>query len=122
MPYLFFSKLYIPYRGTYIGSLVSKLPNICRYFYATFCYELNFCKCVIFAFIFVFSTANSEVKHILHPILPIRKNWIGKKSIGIGGSPGIVVMGGDSCSEGHGLESQHHILDGHFSHLFVVKK
>ena len=30
-------------------------------------------------------------------------------------------MGGDSCSEGRGFESQHHILNGHFSHLFVVK-
>ena len=33
----------------------------------------------------------------------------------------IVVNGGDSWSEGHGFESQHHVLDGHFSHLFVVK-
>ena len=32
-----------------------------------------------------------------------------------------MVMGGDSCSEGCGFESQHRILDGHFSHLFVVK-
>ena len=32
----------------------------------------------------------------------------------MGGSPGLVVMGGDSCSKGHGFESQHHILDGHF--------
>ena len=37
------------------------------------------------------------------------------------GSPGLVVMGRDSCSEGRGFESRHHILDGHFSHLFVVK-
>ena len=29
--------------------------------------------------------------------------------------------GGGSCSDGHGFESQHHILDGHFSHLFVAK-
>ena len=36
-------------------------------------------------------------------------------------SPGLVVMGGDSCFEGHGFESQHHILDGYFSHIFVVK-
>ena len=35
-----------------------------------------------------------------------------------GGSPGLVVIGGDSCSKGHVFESQHHILDGH---LFVVK-
>ena len=33
----------------------------------------------------------------------------------------IVVIGGDSCSEGHGFKSLHYILDGHFSHLFVVK-
>ena len=39
----------------------------------------------------------------------------------MGGSPGLVVMGGDSCYEGRGLESQHHILDGHFSNLFVVR-
>ena len=25
-----------------------------------------------------------------------------------------MVMGGDSCSEGRGFESQHSILDGHF--------
>ena len=30
-------------------------------------------------------------------------------------------MGGDSCSKGREFESWHHILDGHFSHLFVVK-
>ena len=30
-------------------------------------------------------------------------------------TPGIVVMGGDSCSEGRGFESQYRILDGHFS-------
>ena len=39
----------------------------------------------------------------------------------LGRSPGLVVMGADSCSEGHGFESQHCILDGHFSHIFVVK-
>ena len=38
-----------------------------------------------------------------------------------GGCPGLVVMGGDSCPEGLGFESLHHILDGHFSHIFVVK-
>ena len=27
---------------------------------------------------------------------------------------GLVVMGGDSCSKGHGFESRHRILDGHF--------
>ena len=32
-----------------------------------------------------------------------------------------MVMGGDSCSEGRGFKSQHRILDGHFSHIFVIK-
>ena len=32
-----------------------------------------------------------------------------------------MVMGGDSHSEGCRFESWHHILDGHFSHIFVVK-
>ena len=36
-------------------------------------------------------------------------------------SCGLVVMGGDSCSEGLGVESQHCILEGHFSLIFVVK-
>ena len=39
----------------------------------------------------------------------------------LGGRPGLVVMGGDSCPEGHGSESQHHILDGHFSPIFLYK-
>ena len=30
-------------------------------------------------------------------------------------------MGGDSCSKGHEFESWHRILDGHFSHIFVVR-
>ena len=30
------------------------------------------------------------------------------------GSPGLVVMGGDSCSDGLGFESQHCILDVHY--------
>ena len=32
-----------------------------------------------------------------------------------------MVMGGDSFSKGYGFESQQHLLDGYFSHLFVVK-
>ena len=31
------------------------------------------------------------------------------------------VMDYNSCSRGRGFESRRHILDGHFSHLFVVK-
>ena len=34
-----------------------------------------------------------------------------------------MVMGGDSCSEDHGFESQCSIWDGHniFTHIFVVR-
>ena len=32
-----------------------------------------------------------------------------------------MVMGRDSRSKGCGFESRHRILDGHFSHIFVVK-
>ena len=32
-----------------------------------------------------------------------------------------MVMGRDSCSVGRGFESRHRILDGHFSHIFVIK-
>ena len=39
----------------------------------------------------------------------------------LGGSPGLVVMGDDSCSRGCEFESRRRILDGLFSHLFVVK-
>ena len=35
-------------------------------------------------------------------------------------SPGLVVMGGDSCSKGREFESWHHILDGHFSHTYLL--
>ena len=39
----------------------------------------------------------------------------------IGGSPGLVVMGGDSCSKSREFKSWHRILDGRFFHLYVVK-
>ena len=38
-----------------------------------------------------------------------------------GGSPGLVVMGGDSCSKGREFESQHRILDGHFFTFICCK-
>ena len=44
-----------------------------------------------------------------------------KSNIKLGGSPGLVVMGGDSHPKGRGFESRYRILDGHFSHLSVVK-
>ena len=36
-------------------------------------------------------------------------------------SPGLVGTREDSWSQGHGFESQHPKLDGHFSHTFGVK-
>ena len=40
---------------------------------------------------------------------------------GSGGSPGLVVMGGDSCSTGRGFKSRHCILDVHFFTLICSK-
>ena len=34
-----------------------------------------------------------------------------------GGSPGLVVMGGNSYSKGREFESWHHIMDGYFVHI-----
>ena len=45
----------------------------------------------------------------------------GESSMDKGRIPGLVVMEGDSCSEGCVFESHHSILDGHFSQLFVVQ-
>ena len=42
-----------------------------------------------------------------------------KEAVKKGGSPGLVVMGGDSCSEGRGFRIR--IQDGHFPYIFVVK-
>ena len=39
----------------------------------------------------------------------------------MGGSPGVVVMGGDSWSEGCGFKSKHCILDGHSFSLICCK-
>ena len=33
----------------------------------------------------------------------------------------MVDMGGDSRPKCHGFESQYRIMDGNFSHLFIVK-
>ena len=41
--------------------------------------------------------------------------------LAVGGSPGLVVIIKDTCSEGCGSESQLRIVTGHFSHLFVEK-
>ena len=36
-----------------------------------------------------------------------------KECTKMGGSPGLVVMGDNSCSRGHGFKSRHCILDEH---------
>ena len=48
----------------------------------------------------------------LNMILGSKFNYFFKQKL-LGGSPGLVVMGDDSCSRGHGFESQHCILDEH---------
>ena len=44
-----------------------------------------------------------------------------KRLRSMGGSLGLVVMRGDSRLRRFGLESQHQILDGHFSQYIVIK-
>ena len=39
----------------------------------------------------------------------------------MGGSPDLVVMGGDSCSKGCGFESQYRILDEQFFTIICCK-
>ena len=45
--------------------------------------------------------------------IPVDKRW--------GGSPGLVVMGRDSCSKGREFESWQCILEENFSHSFLIK-
>ena len=55
-------------------------------------------------------------KNLLHIDIPIC--WI--RISFSGGSPGIVVMGGGSCSKRHEFESRYRILDGHdIIHIYL---
>ena len=57
---------------------------------------------------------NKEMKKLLRS--KKKEENIRKKNLFLsGGSPGLVHMGGDSCSKGREFESQHCILDGDFS-------
>ena len=47
-----------------------------------------------------------------------KRNKTDKKS---GGSPGLVVMGGDSCCKGREFESQHRKLDRHYFTFICCK-
>ena len=40
----------------------------------------------------------------------------------MGGSPGLVITGGDSCCEGRGFESQHSIMDEPYLHIGICGK
>ena len=51
----------------------------------------------------------------------IYKGGVHNKSIPKGGSPGLVVMGDDSCSKGCGFKSRRCILYGHFFTLICCK-
>ena len=71
---------------------------------------------IVIYFIFVFITQMVGCTKIT-----LCTNFITLYHFILGGSLCLVVMVGDSCSKGRGFKSQHHILEGHFSHLFVVK-
>ena len=62
-----------------------------------------------------------ELKFYLNHIWLHKKEVLLKRKVMSGGSPGQVFMEGDSCSDGCGFESRHYLLDGHFSHIIVVK-
>ena len=50
-----------------------------------------------------------------------KPKWRGKVGDGLGGSPGLVVMGGGSRTEGRGFGSRRHILDGQtFFHIDLL--
>ena len=65
-----------------------------------------------------FGAWNRVVKSNSLYILPI-KSFTKRKDLE-GGSPGLVVKGRDSCSEGRGFESRHRILDGHFFLIYLL--
>ena len=57
----------------------------------------------------------SNVQYLLCILLPMSLTECSITIICNGESPGLVVMGGDSCSKGCGFESRHRIrMDGHF--------
>ena len=70
----------------------------------------------IFSFIFV---AHWHLPHLNRRLATC--DWV-IKLFHVQWMPGLVVMGGDSCSEGCGFESRHRILDGHFSHIGICCK
>ena len=87
---------------------------------------------------FIKSKANGH-NHIKRFVESLQEHWVTQRAARPGacwvstvvllatalptvpGSPGLVDMGEDSCTEVCGLKSQHHLMYGHFFHIFVVK-
>ena len=65
-------------------------------------------------------TSCGNIRRSLTSCVSIIKKCKGKTLLILGGSPGLVVKGGDSCSEGRSW-IQIPTPYGHISHLFVVK-
>ena len=109
--------------GTLLGRASRRLS-------ACFC-KLKMSYAIEFSFyfklllsLFLFEKAFAAIALLQTVELFSRWRWTNgstQSQTSMGGSPGLVVMGGDSCTEGRGFESQHHILVGHFSQIFVVK-
>ena len=53
-----------------------------------------------------------KLKYLKAVLSWIKLNII--QNIDLGGNLGLLVMGGDSCSEGQGFETQHRTLDEYF--------
>ena len=66
-------------------------------------------------------TKNIDLFFVLWPQQQNKRPGKARTFQHVAGSSGLVIMGGDSCSDGCGFKSQHCILDGHFSRAFVVK-
>ena len=60
--------------------------------------------------------------HEIKLMVPI-ESWLYNVILLVGRSPGLVVMGGDSCYRGHGFESCYRILVGHdIFHIDLLSK
>ena len=62
-----------------------------------------------------------QVSILRHAATPLSWSSLVYSVYAQGGSPGLVVMGGDSLYKGCGFKFRLHILDGYFSHIFVAK-
>ena len=80
----------------------------------------SYCRIFIFGQ-FLYIVVPPPLLPMLYKTLYLTRLWQTPNKGFLGGSPGLVVMKWDSCSEGHGFESQHHILDGHFFTFICCK-